>query len=430
MIVTPASARDHDDAMAFVQSLTHFALLTFAYTFVRLDRDPADLLALRTPVFEPLLYLAARVANLARATPDTYRSIQTFSARPDARRAFLASAEELLAAIEGAVPSGSASPADQDRLVEIFRRYGAPWSPEGKDRRDRPRREHFLDMGVSLVDHLNRLRQEIVSSVGQVRAVEERRSGQPPRIVIGIVDLDLLDPGKQDVATRIRLRRLNLGLGSVGGGLAGESRSAADPAQDEIIPLARARLMSDAELLAWLFQTGQLVERRAVTLVLPDWFDREIVGRLLGVRQETRGETSIWDVELIANSEAPTAALDDVYEAQLTLVMVVHPAAVVARRHTAQEAGDAAFRERLAQLDSRLAVARRDEEQRADPGRRFEASRAKDSLKHERKTLVDRRIAEIDREVRRSVRLLVQRRCDEAIAWLLAHGCSLPARTG
>ena len=63
-------AREHDDAMAFVQALTHFALLSFAYTFVRLDQDPADLLPLRTPVFEPLLYLASRVAYLARTSPD------------------------------------------------------------------------------------------------------------------------------------------------------------------------------------------------------------------------------------------------------------------------------------------------------------------------------------------------------------------------
>jgi hypothetical protein len=428
IIVTPVSAEDHDDAMAFVQSLTHFALLTFAYTFVRLDRDPADLLALRTPVFEPLLYLAARVANLARTNPETYRSIQTFSARPDARRAFLESAEELLAAIECAAPSGADALAQPDRLAETFHRYGAPWSPDGKDRRDRPRREHFLDMGAGLVDNLNRLRQEIVSSAGQARAVEERRSGQPSRVVVGVVDLDLLDPGKQDVATRIRLRRVNLGLGSVAGGLGGEAKTAGDAGQDEIIPLARARLLSDGELFDWLHRTGQLVERRTISLIVPSWFDRDVLCRLIGARQVTGEETSIWDAELqvVDGAEIET---DGEREVLLTLAVVVHPGAVVARRRTAQDTGDAPFRERLAQLDEMLSVAR-GEEVDADSARRDLARRTKDRLKHERKALVDRRTAEVDREVRRAVRLLVQRRCDEAVTWLLAHGCRQSKRAG
>ncbi len=106
LIVTPTSAREHDEAMSYVQALTHFTLLSFAYTFVRLNQDPADLLPFRTPVFEPLLYLAARVAYLARGSPDTYRAIQVHSARPDARVAFLDAAKELLAAIDAAKSTG------------------------------------------------------------------------------------------------------------------------------------------------------------------------------------------------------------------------------------------------------------------------------------------------------------------------------------
>src|SRR5262249_51367590 len=186
MIVSSTPAGEHDEAMAVVQALTHFVLLSYAYTFVRLDRDPLDLLAVRTPVFEPLLYLAARVAYLTRSSPDTYRAIQRLTARPEARVAFLDVARELLAAID-ALPSEAA---DDDPLLVLFQRYGMPWSPDGQDRRDRQRREHFLDMGVRLVDNLNRLRQEVVASVGQVRAVEERRVGQDARVLIGVVDLD------------------------------------------------------------------------------------------------------------------------------------------------------------------------------------------------------------------------------------------------
>jgi prephenate dehydrogenase len=420
MIVTPTSADEHDDAMALVQSLTHFALLAFAYTFVRLDRDPADLLALRTPVFEPLLYLAARVANLARSSPDSYRSIQTFSARADARRAFVDVAKEILAAIESAPETGSSVEASSapDHLIELFRRYGEPWSPEGKDRRDRTRREHFLEMGASLVDHLNQLRQEIVTSVGTVRAVEERRTGQPPRVVIGVVDLDLLDPGKRDVATRVRLRRLNLALGSVHGGIAAASDSASGRGQDEFIPMARARLLDDDELCAWLFQTNQLVERRTIALIVPRWFDREVLRRLVVGRQSPNDDVPVWDVELCEAAVGPTAP-DDTGEALITLALVVHPATVVALRQQAQRTGDASFRATLADLDARLNAVRHGE---------GNASRLKDQLKHARKALVDRQTAEIDREVRRLVRARVNRRCEEVVTWLLQHGCRAPGR--
>jgi prephenate dehydrogenase len=415
MIVTPTSADEHDDAMAFVQSLTHFALLAFAYTFVKLDRDPADLLALRTPVFEPLLYLAARVANLARSSPDTYRSIQTFSARADARRTFVDAANEILGAIESAAEAstnGGASHAP-DRLIELFRHYGEPWSPERKDRGDRSRREHFLDMGASLVDHLNQLRQEIVTSVGAVRAVEERRTGQPPRVVVGVVDLDLLDPGKLDVATRVRLRRLNLGLGSVHGGIAAAGDGAGGRGQDELIPLARARLLDDDELFAWLFQTNQLVERRMIGLIVPRWFDREVLRRLVVGRRAPVDDMPIWDVD-VREAAVGAPATNGTFEALITLSMVVHPATVFALRQQAQQAGDADFRVRLADFNARLNAARHGE---------GEAVRLKDQLKHARKALVDRRTAEVDREIRRLVRTRVNDRCDEAVAWLLQHGC-------
>jgi prephenate dehydrogenase len=419
MIVTPASAREHDDAMAFVQALTHFALLSFAYTFVRLDQDPADLLPLRTPIFEPLLYLASRVAYLARTSPDTYRSIQAFSTRPDARDAFLEAARELLAAIEQTTDGAAEGERDSDPLGELFRRYGQPWSPEGRDRRERQRREHLLDMGSHLVDNLNQLRQDVVASVGQVRAFEERRAGQPPRIVVGVVDLDLLAPGKQDVATRIRLRRLNLPLGSV----PGESVAGCEAGQDEVVPLARARLLGDSELLDWLQRTGQLVERRSYPLLLPAWFDRDVLVRLVkGISENAAADpgSRVWDVEL-APLETLTTPPPGTRAGLVTLVVVVHPNELVQARRAAQRAGEPEFRDQIRQIDAALAEIRQGAV--AVPGRTALGAK-KDRLKHARKALVDRRTAEIDREVRRAARALVQRTADVAVQWLLAHGCA------
>jgi prephenate dehydrogenase len=424
MIVNPTSAAEHDDAMAFVQSLTHFALLAYAYTFVRLDRDPIDLLALRTPVFEPLLYLAARVAHLARTNQDTYRSIQTLSARPDARAAFLAAARDLLAAIE----ASPASPAADDPLAALFQRYGAPWSPEGHDRRDRQRREHLLEMGVRLVDNLNHLRQEVVAAVGQVRAVEEHRSGASPRVVIGVVALDLLDPGKQDVATRVRLRPLNLPLGSI----RHAGKPTDDGAHDHLISLSRARLLDDAELVDWLYRTDQLVERRSFPLVVPDWFDRGVLVRLLkgasvdaaqGGQMATAspGGSRVWDVDVEAapgRDASPGGS-----SVSLTLAIVVHPADLVAARRAIEQEGAEDHARSMQTLEAELDGVHRRIESARDPADRAALEKEKDRLKHERKAAIDRRTADVDREVRRFARRRVQDIGDATVAWLLVHGC-------
>jgi prephenate dehydrogenase len=421
MIVTPARAEEHDDAMAFVQALTHFALLSFAYAFVRLDRDPADLLPLRTPVFEPLLYLASRVAYLARTTPDTYRSIQTLTTRPDARLAFLGAAQELLAAIEASA-AGANRPDGEDPLAALFRHYGGPWAPDGHDRRERQRREHFLEMGAHLVDELNRLRQAIVAASGEVRAIEERRPGQPARTVVGLVDLDLRAPGKQDVASRIRLRRLNLPLGSV----QGERLDCAGPVvgPEESVPLARARILSDRELLAWLYRSHQLVERRTYRLLAPEWFDREVVARLVRPDQSSpeADETQVWDVEIgpIDSRAQPPAGLRLIL---LTLIVVIHPAEIIRARRQARDALDPEFRFELRQLDTALERARRNAT--ASGAAEQVVSRSeKDRLKHERKALLDRQTAAIDRAVRRAARDRVQAIADATVAWLYRHGCA------
>lgn len=417
MIITPTDAIEHDDAMSFVQALTHFTLLSFAYAFVRLDRDPADLLAFRTPVFEPLLYLAARVANLARGTPETYRAIQTFSTRPDARQAFLEVAGEILTAIERDAD-------DPQALIRLFREYGVPWSPEGHDRRERSVREHFLEMGVRLVDGLNQLRQEIITAAGQVRAVEERRAGQSPRIVVGLVDLDLLAPGKRDVASRIRLRRLNLPLGRVQGAIREAGRSIEESGQDLMIPLARARLLSDGELFAWLYQTNQLVERRDFLLWVPEWFDHEVLPRLLkGLTDGARGQGSqIWDatIEFLARLDPDRS--DGLRPARLTLVVVLHPSELVDLRREIQQPGAEAFRASLDHLDVQLDALYREREASGAVSA-SDRARPMDQLKRARKALLDQRTAEVDRAVRRAAKARVQAICATAIEWLLRHGC-------
>ncbi len=424
MIVTPATAREHDDAMAFVQALTHFTLLSYAYTFVRLDFDPVELLAFRTPVFEPLLYLAARVANLARSTPETYRSIQALSTRPDARRAFLDTARELLETIERAHDQPTDAGVDRtDPLVALFQKYGTPWSPDGRDRGARQRREHLLEMGARLVDDLNQLRQEIVVAAGQVRAIEEKRMGQPPRIVIGIVDLDLLAPGRQDVASRVRLRQLNLLLGSIRGGGANDSGQ-----HDLIIPLARARVLGVDETLDWLLTQPELVEVRSYPARVPDWFDREILLRLLkgfSDRPETT-QSRVWDVNLTpAHSNAKGGRAEGEKAVVISLSIVLHPADLVAIRREIESAGAKAFARELSELDARLTEIHGHLEAGIARGAKYDAlSREKDRLKHQRKAVIDQRTAWVDRRVRQETRLRVQSIFEQAVSWLNAHGCS------
>jgi hypothetical protein len=280
-------------------------------------------------------------------------------------------------------------------------------------------------MGARLVDDLNHLRQEVVAAAGQVRAVEERRGSQPARIVIGVVDLDLLDPGKWDVASRIRLRRMNLPLGSV----LGES---AESGADYVIPLSRARLLADPELLDWLFRTDQLVERRAFSLRVPRWFDHEVLTRLLrGLSCDEddagklvfapSGASQVWDASLEASGDEPSD--DNRPRRVLSLAIVAHPAELLARRRAIQRTGVLADESRLAGLDAALADTYHRLAGTADATERTKLDRAKDRLKHERKAAIDRRAAAIDRAVRRATRDRVQRIAETALQWLLEHGC-------
>ena len=419
LIVTPTTAVEHDDAMSFVQALTHFTLLSFAYTFVRLDQDPAELLAFRTPVFEPLLYLSARVAHLASTNPDTYRSIQSHTARPEVRTAFLEVAREIMDAVERGTVEGAKS--SSDHLSRVFTQYGAPWSPDRRDRRERQRREHFLEMGARLVDGLNQLREDVVSSAGQVRAVEERRGGQPPRIVIGIVDLDLLDPGKRDIASRVRIRPINLLLGSVQGG----EETGQDGAHDVVIPLARARVLDDTELFDWLVQQGGLLEKRSCDVLVPDWFDTPILRRLLkGFPDEVIGSVSrVWDVdvETLAGDAESRAAGSGRMAARVTLSIVLHPAELVATRQSIEQSSAAEYRRKIRDFDSAIAAVRLDS---PGEGTAWNLGSTKDNLKRQRKKLIDSRTTLIDREVRRLTRQRVHAIYQDALTWLYRHGCT------
>ena len=53
--------------------------------------------------------------------------------------------------------------------------------------------------------------------------------------------------------------------------------------QDLIVPVSRARLLGDAELVEWLYSTNQLVERRSFVLHVPAWFEPEVLSRLCDI---------------------------------------------------------------------------------------------------------------------------------------------------
>jgi hypothetical protein len=197
-------------------------------------------------------------------------------------------------------------------------------------------------------------------------------------------------------------------------------------AQDEIIPLARARLLDDRQLYAWLFQSGQLVEERSCTLLVPTWFDRDVLRRLV-VAEKTDGERCpIWDVELQFEDDARSNG--GLRRCSATFRFVVHPAWIVETRR-ALVANDAdQFEARLRDLESALTAVRSDAGSARGPDDRIAMERRKDRLKRERKALIDERTTAIDREVRRAVRSLVQRRLDETVDWLLDHGCQRASR--
>jgi len=266
----------------------------------------------------------------------------------------------------------------------------------------------------------------VVSSAGRVRAVEEKRSGQPSRIVVGIVDLDLLDPGRQDIASRIRLRPVNLLLGSPRRGDDGEP----DGTRDIVIPLARARVLDDAELFDWLLENGDLVESRSCEMFVPQWFDGEILRRLLKgfPNDASRDASKVWDVRLDPIAKGPETPPVPTGQqlARVAFSIVLHPAELVAMRHEAQQNGAADYDDRLRELDDAIQAIYRTT---ADGSEKSRLASTKDDLKRQRKKLIDQRTTTVDREVRRLTRVRVHQIYQDAVNWLYRRGCSA-ARSG
>lgn len=325
MLVTPTGAEEHDAAMSYVQALTHFALLCFAYTFVRANQDPTLLLPYRTPVFEPLLYLAARVASLTQRSPEVYRAIQAECTRPELRRLFVDTAQELLAAIETA----GTAPAPEDPLLEIFQRLGSPWTPAYHQ--DAAPFEQLVAMSSVLTEPINALRHTLLRSAGQVRAIRNVRTGA---VTLGAVYVDPLHHDRVDLASRLRYRRFNPVSGTLdglaGGGEAGAAAAGRRRLEAALgsLPLAQVQLLTDDETVRWLqTNTGPRSgpddwrgrddragaprgERQRyvgkahfdLSLAVPTWFDDDCLTRLLVGRKSSNAEIT---VALLASQEAP-----------------------------------------------------------------------------------------------------------------------------
>lgn len=321
MLMTPTGAAEHDAAMGFVQALTHFALLCFAYTFVRANQDPTLLLPFRTPVFEPLLYLAARVATLAERSPEVYRAIQAECTRPELRRLFVQTAEDLLAAIEADPPhpliSSSTvslrSPAPpvppSPRLTDLLETLGAPWSPA--NHRDAEPFEQLVTMSSALTEPINGLRHALLRSAGQIRAIRNTRTGL---VTLGMVYIDPLHHDRVDLASRLRYRRFNLTAGTLDGPDHGHRGTPAPAERQRLeaalssLPLSQVQLLSEAEMVAWLNlhagprsgpddRRGTSVDAAVapasqrvryvgkahfdLSIEVPDWFDDDCLSRLL-----------------------------------------------------------------------------------------------------------------------------------------------------
>lgn len=324
LLLTPTSGAEHDAAMSYVQALTHFVLLSFAYTFVRANQDPTQLLPFRTPVFEPLLYLAARVTALAQRTPDVYRAIQEETAHPELRRLFVDTAQMLLRAIEkntspevgvqkrnplASLPSNLERTEDSLlQLVELLEELGAPWTPEYHQYAEPY--EHLIAMSNTLTDRINSLRYQLLLSNGCIRGIRNVRTGT---IHIGSIYVDPQHHDRVDLASRVRFRRFNLTLGMLEGENASGQESA--PALLGSLPLAQAELIPDYEVLLWLLahtgprsgrddgrgRSGEKTTRPRyagrghfdLSLAVPAWLDEESAERLL-VREWHKAVHLVW----------------------------------------------------------------------------------------------------------------------------------------
>jgi hypothetical protein len=379
LLLTPSSAAEHDAAMSYVQALTHFCLLTFAFTFVRANQDPTALLPYRTPVFEPLLYLASRVASLAFSSPEVYRAIQAECARPEVRRLFVDTARDLLAAIEQPDGGELDTPAG---LTGMFKTLGAPWSP-AHHRYSEPF-EHLVAMSGVLTERINSLRHALLQSAGRVVGLRHRNSGA---VTLGALYVDPLHHDRVDLASRVRFWRYNLaggvlegpGPADVAGLPAGEARSRLEASLGSL-PLAQVELLSDSELLDWLdtqagprtgaAEAGPARPRYAgkarfeLSLAAPDWLDTDAATRLLVGRRDiaSLGAGRLTRVTIARQQVpgwTPPAAMQAVI---VSVVAVLHPEQTLALRAVArvsvqQQWGDDATEKQRRQHEDRAFAA-------------------------------------------------------------------------
>ncbi|HEV7217210.1 MAG TPA: hypothetical protein VGP33_19035, partial [Chloroflexota bacterium] len=370
---------------------------------------PTLLLPYRTPVFEPLLYLAARVASLAERSPEVYRTIQTDCMRPEVRRLFVEVAHDLLAAIEETGPrAGPGVTGGQDRLLEMFQQLGSPWTPA--HHADAAPFEQLVAMSSVLTEPINALRYTLLRSAGEVKAIRNGRTGV---VTFGAIYVDPLHHDRVDLASRLRYRRFNLVSGALDGAAESSDIGATAAGRRRLeaalgsLPLAQVQLLTEAETVHWLqANTGPRSgpddwrgsdSKSAVggqrlryvgkahfdlSLAVPSWFDDDTVARLLVGRKSGAGEVTVARLGAQVASElaaGPGSRLAIVY-----LACVVFPQEVVALRLAADSS-----------------AGRQDEE----------------SSPSERRRTADRQFAAALALRQTELRTM-------AHDWLLAHGCA------
>ena len=444
LLLTPCTAEEHDLAMTHVQALAHFVLLSLARCIVRGNVEPSDLLPFRSPVFEPLVYLAARVAILAWDSPETYVAIQRQAGAAEIREQFVAAAQELRTVIDSDSDDGTVdqpSPSIEELLVKTGAYWGHlptdlktdPHERVGADivaRLDRRssdpfRRSNILGVSNSATATLANIRRDVLDSAGRVRALRDERTGA---VSVGLIYVDPERHDKVDLSSRVRFRRINLPTGAVyDPGWWWPDESADQRRQEQVeaalasLPLTQARFLSDSEFYPWL---DQLLDRPsrpvgtdaddpgasanahnrfairstpAVALRVPDWFDESIVNRLLAGHTDTSDGSRVWSIRFAWLGEP----CDGTRLAQLFLHCFLHPEALVLMRAGLARA---MFRPAAGQL-----------------GLQELLPWALTSVPMTRDQQVD-----LDRQVRRLARGRIRALVDSAVDWLCEHGCDLP----
>ncbi len=92
LLVAEMTPLAHDNAMLYIQSLTHFTYLTFAQVLSKCPQKLEQLLKLATPPFQVLSSFAGRILGSPLAT---YANIQRLHGAENIRRQFIEAAQQL-----------------------------------------------------------------------------------------------------------------------------------------------------------------------------------------------------------------------------------------------------------------------------------------------------------------------------------------------